>query len=472
MASGAALVVLATQSSPVLALGALVAVCLFALLVRYPSVGLFITAAVIPLERMGRLTEDASAYTVSVMRVVGMLALAALVVHHLLNRLRFKVDLPLVLYAGYFGFAALTIAYTTDQSGTIRACGAILANLLFFFLVTNLTQTKRHADTAIMVWLAASVLAGIYTIYDWHIGSHDLASVDFGQVDPGRGEQETGYRFTTIWEDRAEWETTSSVRRAMGPTSHSAVYGINLILTLPFFAYLLRRARNGLARTLLTMGALIISYNLLLTNTRAAILVGIGVMALCVARGLLRPTIPQLAGAMVVGALLFFVIPSDIYARMLDLSSYTSDRSATLRIRLDYWAAGWRLIEDHWLTGVGVGNQNAVPEYAATIGPSRTTVHNEYIQTALEVGVGGWLLFIGFVGVLLWYGVAASTMFRQRRDTQEEYWLMVACQIAMVGVLVYGLTVDVFHFPLKGWWLVAAITAVMYRTGRQLSAPG
>jgi hypothetical protein len=53
---------------------------------------------------------------------------------------------------------------------------------------------------------------------------------------------------------------------------------------------------------------------------------------------------------------------------------------------------------------------------------------------------------------------------------------MVACQIATLGVLCYGVQVDVFHFPLKGWWLVAGITCVMYRfaraMGRRPNPPG
>ena len=37
----------------------------------------------------------------------------------------------------------------------------------------------------------------------------------------------------------------------------------------------------------------------------------------------------------------------------------------------------------------------------------------------------------------------------------------------MVAVLVYGVQVDVFQFPLKGWWLAAGLTYVMYRLSRQ-----
>ena len=34
---------------------------------------------------------------------------------------------------------------------------------------------------------------------------------------------------------------------------------------------------------------------------------------------------------------------------------------------------------------------------------------------------------------------------------------------AMISALLYGIQVDVFHFPLKGWWLVAGLTYAMYQ---------
>jgi hypothetical protein len=42
----------------------------------------------------------------------------------------------------------------------------------------------------------------------------------------------------------------------------------------------------------------------------------------------------------------------------------------------------------------------------------------------------------------------------------------------MISVLVFAVQVDVFHFPLKGWWLVAGITcaATQFNRRKSLSA--
>ncbi|MGN6385771.1 MAG: hypothetical protein ACTHMT_05975, partial [Verrucomicrobiota bacterium] len=41
-------------------------------------------------------------------------------------------------------------------------------------------------------------------------------------------------------------------------------------------------------------------------------------------------------------------------------------------------------------------------------------------------------------------------------------------QVAMISVLIFGLQVDVFDFPLKGWWLMATITLIYFGWARKL----
>ena len=60
------------------------------------------------------------------------------------------------------------------------------------------------------------------------------------------------------------------------------------------------------------------------------------------------------------------------------------------------------------------------------------------------------------------YSFKSAARFK-RLGQDEAMWFMVACQIAMIGTLIYGVQVDVFHFPLKGWWLVAGISVAMYQ---------
>lgn len=423
-----------------------------------PALGFGLTALVIPLERLGRFTADSSMYTLSLMRVVGVLALGSFLLHALVRRWQLNFGTAFFLYAAYFGLALLGVVHTSDPLGTVRACGAIVGNLLFFFLVINVVREWRLARSAVMLWLVATTLAGVYVIYDWHLGQSVVAS------ESGIGDTDT--RTSTVWSDTSEWESLDQVKRAMGTTSHAAVYGINLILSIPFFLFFIR-TESDWRFVALALGAVgIVLYNVMLTNTRAAILLAVLVLGLAMVRGLLRIRPAWIFGAVLTGLLLAPAVPRAIYERVLDLSNYSYERSATLRIRMEYWQAGLRVIEENWLTGVGVGNQSEIPKYIRGHGPKQTTVHNEYIQTFLEVGVFGFLAFFGFVALLMWRAIAAGRMFRRVGTDDDRYWFMVASQIAMISVLIYGLQVDVFHFPLKGWWLVGALAWVMYGIAR------
>ncbi|MGS0758195.1 hypothetical protein ACVBEH_27975, partial [Roseateles sp. GG27B] len=109
-------------------------------------------------------------------------------------------------------------------------------------------------------------------------------------------------------------------------------------------------------------------------------------------------------------------------------------------------------------TGIGVGNQLEVPKRIHFISAEETTVHNEFIFTAMEVGIFGWLVFFGFVALM--YAAARRAQAMAAACSAPDGLnadFFIAVQVAMVATLVFGAQVDVFHFPLKGWWLLAGL---------------
>jgi O-antigen ligase len=424
----------------------------------FPKASFLLVAAVIPLERIGRLTPDSSMYTVSVMRFVGLLALAVFLLHAAAKRWRLRFGAAFALYAAFCVWAICTVTFSSDTLGGVRAISAILGNLLFFFLVVNMARDWTMIRAAVVVWLLACTVIGLYTIYEWHSGSFRMAETQLGA---------TSERFSTVLRDNSEWESLGiTVDRALGTTSSPAVHGINMIMTVPFFIFFFRTQRSWLWRGLALAGGLVAIYNAFLTNTRAAILVVMLTVVLCLAWRMIALT-PRVLVILAACALLIVSFsPEAMYQRVLKLSNYSLAGSGTLQTRMQYWEAGLQIIEQHWTTGVGMGNQLIVPALANVRGPDESTVHNEFLEMMIETGVFGWLLFFGFVGLLLWCAFKAATAFRRRPHSGSRYWFMVACIIAMLSVLVYGLQVDVFHFPLKGWWLVAGLTWTMYLLSR------
>ena len=154
-----------------------------------------------------------------------------------------------------------------------------------------------------------------------------------------------------------------------------------------------------------------------------------------------------------------------IFDRVLDMKNYTWEKSQTLRIRVAYWKAGFRIAEDNFLFGVGIGNESEIPKALSKriAVPKQSSVHNEYLNTLIEVGIMGWVIHYSMIVLLLIYALRSAGQFRGGNETEKEYyWFMVATLISMTSVLIYGLQCDVFRFPLKPWWLIAGITCMMH----------
>ena len=462
VAAGALIGASTASASPVAILLIPVAAIVGAVLIASPSAAFLLTAGVVPVERLGRLSGDNAMYTISLMRIVGTVAIASYLLRAIVQHQRLHFGTAFYLYTLYFVLALTGLAHSSHMLGTVRACGAILGNLMFFWLAANVGRSPKLSRQAIVTWLIATAGAGIYTVITWHFGAV-VSDVDLA---------DTSSRFSTVLTDTSEWEALDTVARATGPTSHSAVYGMNLILAIPLYFYFAKCATARHMKLLSLVGLVIALYNILLTNTRAVILVAALVVVICGLRGLYRVRASGIIAVMVLGMAIMPLVPDAIWTRVLDTSNYSSDRSATLRIRYEYWDAGLRVIQKNWLAGVGVGNQREIPKNLKVDSAPETTVHNEFIMTALEVGIFGWMLFFGFVFLVLravWIGQRLVAGTSVETELKPDFFCAVA--IAMFATLLFGMQVDVFHFPLKGWWLMAGLTWGLYELMRQEPRP-
>ena len=459
---------LGVKISPVIALAGIAAIFIMVVLFLKPQYALLSLVALVPLERFGRFTDDNSDFTISLMRLAGIAVLGILLINKFVNKEKFIIDKTMYLYAGYCLFAMLSIVYTTDVTGTTRACSTILANILFFFLICNLVTSRKLVFASICIWLCVSVVIGAYSIYDWYLGSgQNVEIVIGGELDPGKGAQSTENRWSTVWVDNSELESLAgkSLKRSMGSTSHSAVYGINLVQAIPFLLFLLNLPLKNWIKLSIWSGLGIVAYNILLTNTRATILLALIVAAMCFYKRLIRINLYMVLVALVGLIAAAFLIPQDIFNRVLDISNYTMEKSASLRIREEYIFAGFRAFLDNWFLGLGLDNENIVPAYLSrwSIAPAKTSVHNEYLQTLMELGIVGAFFLFSFVFMLLRYTFIIEKRLSVKPHFKQELQFIQATKISFMATLIYGLQVDVFHFPLKGWWLIAGITVFMYR---------
>jgi len=433
------------------------AICLFLLVSALisPSMAFLMVVLVIPIERVGRFTEDTATFTISVMRIAGMVALTSLLFHGLLKKRSFFWGKSFFLYSGYLACCLISVFYSREYIQSIRAFGVLAGNLLFLFLIINSVRSWHLARRSVQLWILASSLVGIYTIYDWHFGT----VLDQGRI----GISQT--RSSTTYIDQSEHAEMRAVKRAMGPTSHPSVYGINMILTIPFFFFMLRAQKASLWRIANWIGLAIVLYNIFLTNTRASLLGALFALVLCGIYKLYRISFKNLAVIGLMLGMLLPLVPADVALRSLSLSNYTIEHSRTLAVRAEYWRTFLTLAKDNWLWGIGLGDRTTIAQLLSSedVTDDQTSVHNEYMAAFLDAGILGWLLFVGFLISIIVTIRKTASRCKGLSTYVDAYWFLTASMVATFSAMFYGMQTDVFHLPLKGWWLVAGLSMALAR---------
>ncbi len=470
LSAGAVLASLAARTSPLVGssvlLGGIAAIAVFA----WPYLGFLLTAFAVPLERIGRLTNDSAMTTISLMRILGTLSLAAVLFQAVLRRRGLYTPKQFWLYAAYFCVQVVSILKVDSLKEGVRGASAVLANVMFFLLVLNAVRSRLQVKMAVIAWLASTTLIGIFTVYQYH---SDAAVTEDQHA--ATGMRTTDERFSTVLHDSAEYELLgNNVKRAIGSTSNAAVYGINLILALPFFFWLLRFEHRFWAVLLLLTAAAVVAYNALLTNTRAVMVTMLLSMGLCLAFKVAHFRREIWFGLLAGFVAIIPFIPAEIYQRALTVSNYTASRSASLRYRFTYWEAAVDLISKNFWLGVGAGNQTILPKSVRNMYmPPNASAHNEYLNSLMEVGIFGYLLLIAFM-ISIWKTVRAGARRFALLGDAEAVLLMRCIMISFLSVLFFALQADVLHFPLKGWWLAIGLGIVLERMSRLAlaSSPG
>ncbi len=448
--------VLANVVSPVTTLLAVVGLVAAVAMMWSRSIAIQVLVFSIPFERIGRLTDDADSVAVSVSRILGVITLSSLLLHAAIRKEPLRLGWPFYLYGGYTGIALLSNAWAYTPEETFRQGFAILGNLLFLFLIINLIRDFATMKRAVIVWLLATILAAGFSLGDYYYGfTAQVADAEMGL--------QSNRLSTTVSDGGESRSLGANVRRLFGTTGHPTLFGLNNTMAVPFFLWILRFSRGPIR--LLWFGGLLMSvYCLVLSNTRAILLVFAVVALYAVFRRLWQPSLQAIVALVVVGLAVVPFIPKDVYMRVLDPAMYTTDKGDSLRVRFKFWEKSFDIIQETWLYGLGAGNQSALIEritdeatgYMTPLG-LRASAHNEYIWVMAEVGIFGYLFFWSFVGRVTWSSFRAGALFR-RLGAEEERFLMVATQAVMIIVLIFAGQSETFHYPLKTWWLLAGVS--------------
>ena len=319
---------------------------------------------------------------------------------------RFGAGVPLIVYA-----LVITVSpvFATYKYATLQALPVWLTNLLLLFIVLNLSANRDFRRFFIAVFLASAAVVVFHGLYQRAGGLDEFRRMfeESGLLDRLRSASE-----------KRDALARFGGNEPFASFATSNIFATFLLVVLPVFfgsavAALRNRAGKGAAVRaaiffIATAAGLLCLY---FTGSLAA-------QAILAAQLLIFPLIffrrwvwkRRLAFAaciaLLIAAVALFGTP--FIKRLAETRS--------VNYRLGYWAGGWGIFKENWLTGVGL--ENFQYNYVAHKPPWAGEVqypHNSIVQSATELGVAGLAAFVA-----IWVFFIARILRSKNGECAEE----------------------------------------------------
>ncbi|MCX7711587.1 MAG: O-antigen ligase family protein [Clostridia bacterium] len=343
-----------------------------------------------------------------------------------------RMDFALVLFI----ISVLIGTFTSiTPSSSIRTLVFNGMSFLLVLLIVNVIKSGEDIGTMIYWIIAAITATSLLGFYQYIKGvpvDPTLVDVTFS---PGVGR----------------------VFSSMGNPNNYAEY---LVLTLPFFGAAFFNTKNPYMKAAIAGLSVLPLVNLVLTSSRSG-WIGFVASVFVFIFFKNRKLIPL---AIVMGILAIPLIPSSIIDR---LNTIGKDTSTLYRLKI--WEGSWRIVEDFWATGLGLGQepfQRFFNKYTSAALPAHS--HMLPLQIWVELGLLGIVSFVWMVVRLVKKSMIC--IFEKKNEGLNN--IIIACISSLTGILVIGLFEYVWFYPriLTMFWidisiLMAALNLQNLKTG-------
>ena len=446
---GGAVLGLTAVVDPLLALGATLAAVLTGVVVVSPIVGICMLLGLSFFEELAASTGGPS-----LVKVLGvLLALAWLGGIAVASRegmrprgLVARQPLLAAALALFTVWTVVSLVWATDLPLAVDSVNRFVLNFALFPIALAFVVEARHVVALFAVFVAASV-----------------ASVAYGLIaDPSAGTVAAG-RLSGAGINPNELGNVLTVAIILG-------VGLGLL-----------RTWHPLARAGAFAGAAFCVVGLFLTLSRGAmfgLVVAMLAAPLLIGRGR-RLVAVAIAATAIICAVAWFGAFASHSSKERVLHPSAEGGSG----RTDLWKMGWRMVEDHPIRGVGVGNFPA-RSVDYLLRPGRTdhdvyivdtpkVPHNIYLAVLSELGVVGIALFGAILASVLAAAIHAAREFERRGRRTMDYLSRILL-LAIIGYLA-ALFFSSQLFEKQFWLLLAiapAVLAIAQRVPGEVLVPG
>ena len=418
--------------SPVLGLGAAIAVVFAVLVAADLTLGLCVFIVVAFAERAPAIGASDFTLAKALGALLAVTWLADVAVRRAGERQLFTAHPVMTIMAGLLvAWMLLSVGWSEDPDVARGDVLRYALNLMLLPIVYSAVQRREHVTAVLGVYVAGAVFWALYAI---------------AVRNPDEPERLSGL---------------------VGTANELA----SLMVTALFIAVglLLGLRRAPLLRLLCLAAATICLTGLFLSLSRGGLVaLAAGLVVAVLVGGRKRigtAAIVTLVGLTVVGYFAFGA-SEDARERVTTFGSGTG--------RTDIWTVGWRMVEANPLRGVGVGNfQTSSIHYLLEPGAilrddfilDRPQVaHNAYLHVLAETGVPGLLLYLGLLGAGTLAAWRAANRFARRGDE-----LMESCARAVVVALAALFVADFFVSEQlsKTLWLLVGLGPALLAISRR-----
>ena len=336
--------------------------------------------------------EQFSAIGVTILKLTGGLAFVVWLFSRLRSIVPIRWDTGLTLMVLFVGWGIASGLWSVDAAVTRGALPTYVLLLVSYFLIVNVVRSEKQFSTAmIALWLGTLVL------------------------------------LTSGVVDMADIELRRESHRVSGIIGNPNGYVAMLVACIPSGYWFFTRTRALMRRTVMAAALIAAGLTSIYTLSRGGI-VSIAVFFLALLG--FRQTRWR---AVVLGVLAVILVLRAAPLSFWERWDETRTQGGDVRTRV-LWPAGLEALAQRPLTGSGLGTNAQAIAPARGIFAGGSVVHNAPLAVAIELGLPGLALYLGFIGYVF-VRLLRALMATMKQGRSKEAGFAVVLVASFVGYM-------------------------------------